>query len=981
MNDHALVFTDVVGSTALVERLGDPDAARLWAEHDRRARELLARHRGREIDRADGVFALFADPADAARYALAYHDALQPLALRARCSVHVGAVTLRDNRPEDVARGAKPIEVDGRAKPLGARVMSLAGGGQTLLTAAARQALRDTLPPGCVVKSHGHYRLKGIDTPIEVFELGLGERAAFDPPADAEKAYRVVRQGDLWIPLREVRHNLPAERDEFVDRRTEVRHLSERLDAGARLITVLGPGGTGKTRFVSRHGWSRLGDWPGGIYFCDLSESRSREGIVSAVAVALDAPLSAKDPTQQIGHAIAGRGRCLIILDNFEQVVQHAGDTLGPWLDRATEAAFVVTSRERLNLRGEEVLALEPLPVGEDAIELFVHRARSHSPGFVLHDSDRPTIERIVELLDGLPLAIELAAARVRLLAPAQLLERLHARFQLLSGARSHAARQATLRATIDWSWQLLTPWEQAALAQCSVFEGGFTLEAAEATLDLAAWPDAPPVIDVVQALIDKSLLRRGSRVKHGPRDEPVFGAYISIREFAAEQLDALGATARAAVELRHARFYAAFGSDAAIDALYLHGGTERRLALARDLDNLVIACERALARNDATHAMPLYRTIAEVVQRQGPFALSDRLGARVLAQPSLTPPQRAAALFQRGFALLRMGRLDDARVLLNQGLALARECGSSYIEGRVLSALSWLAEVQGQTERAVHLAEAVLAVHRSGGHRRTEGSAMTSMAYFEHQLGHVAQSKSLYEAALALHRELGNRYDECGTLWRYGVMNAEQGRLPEAQALFEQALQIATELQDRVIEGEVLTNLAVLHNELQLPEQATLYYRRALTLHREVGNRRWEACVLGELAKLDAAQGHIEEALRTTEQALSIAREIGDRQVEGAELSNLGEMLARVGRIDDARRALRDSAAVLRPIGARIYLGEALCARAELEHRCGDRAAAAAAYTEAQTVASAMHLEPASDLQRRIDAIGRLLDGPDAPA
>src|SRR5262245_24784264 len=168
MSEHALVFTDVVDSTALVERLGDQRAAALWAEHDRHARELLARCDGREIDRSDGFFALFESAADAARYALAYHDALARLEMRARCGVHVGAVTLRHNRPEDVVRGAKPVEVEGRAKPLAARVMSLAGGGQTLLTNAASDALTGRLPPGAELRSHGHYRLKGIEAPIEV---------------------------------------------------------------------------------------------------------------------------------------------------------------------------------------------------------------------------------------------------------------------------------------------------------------------------------------------------------------------------------------------------------------------------------------------------------------------------------------------------------------------------------------------------------------------------------------------------------------------------------------------------------------------------------------------------------------------------------------------------------------------------------------------------------------------------------------------
>jgi predicted ATPase len=331
---------------------------------------------------------------------------------------------------------------------------------------------------------------------------------------------------------------------------------------GTRLLTVLGPGGTGKTRVVRRYGRTWLGDWPGGVYFCDLSEARSPDGIFFAVASSLDVALGKDDPAVQLGHAIAGRGRSLVILDNFEQVVQHAQGTLGHWLDRAPDASFVVTSRERLHLRGEEIFPIEPLHLERDAIELFVTRARAQRPDFVLSDANRAAVGEVVRLLDGLPLAIELAAARVQLFSPAQLVERMRDRFALLAGARGTAARQATMHAAIDWSWELLAPWEQAAFAQCSIFDGGFTLEAAEAVLDLASWPQAPPAMDVVQALSDKSLLRIWVPAEQSRYEieETYFGMYMTIHEYAAEKLEAAGQAAHRAAEQRHGRYFATFG-------------------------------------------------------------------------------------------------------------------------------------------------------------------------------------------------------------------------------------------------------------------------------------------------------------------------------------------------------------------------------------------------------------------------------------
>ena len=231
--------------------------------------------------------------------------------------------------------------------------MSLARGGQTLLTPTARDALADAIPAGAALSSHGHYRLKGIEEPVEMFELGAGDASSFEPPADAAKAYRVVRAGELWLPVRDIRHNLPAERDAFVGRIAELRALAERLDGGARLVTVLGPGGHGQDAACRAatpgHGWAT------GPAACTSATCRKRaRSTRSTIAVGRGAGSAARArrPGVQLGHAIAGRGRCLVILDNFEQVVEHAAATVGGWLDRAPDAAFIVTSRERLHVRG-----------------------------------------------------------------------------------------------------------------------------------------------------------------------------------------------------------------------------------------------------------------------------------------------------------------------------------------------------------------------------------------------------------------------------------------------------------------------------------------------------------------------------------------------------------------------------------------------------------------------------------------------------
>jgi predicted ATPase len=402
--------------------------------------------------------------------------------------------------------------------------MSVARGGQVLLSPDARQALGDDGPR---LQSHGHWRLKGIDAPIELFEA-RGAGGTFDPPPDGDKAYRVVRKGQVWLPVREIRHSLPAERDAFVGRDDALARLAHSLHGGARLVSVLGIGGIGKTRLVTRYGWHWLGEFPGGVWFCDLAPARGLDGIVNAVAQGLDVPLGRDEPVAQLANAIVGRGRCLVILDNFEQVARHAGETLGPWLDAAAEARFVVTTREVLGLAGEEVLALPPLPPA-DGVTLFVQRAETVRPDFRPQAEDHAATAQLVALLDGLPLAIELAAARVRVMPPGMLLSRMSERFKLLASKGGRRDRQATLRATFDWSWDLLSATEKAALAQLSVFEGGFDLDAADAVLDLAGIDDASWIVDLVHALVDKSFVRA--------RDGGRFDLLVSVQAYAAEHL------------------------------------------------------------------------------------------------------------------------------------------------------------------------------------------------------------------------------------------------------------------------------------------------------------------------------------------------------------------------------------------------------------------------------------------------------------
>ena len=973
----ALLFTDIVDSTLTTQRMGDGPALALWTEHDRRARDLLRRHHGREIDRADGFLLLFDFAVDAARHVLGYHAALSELGLAARAGLHLGSVVLRRASAEDVALGAKPIEVEGLAKPLAARVMAMARGGQTLLSAAARQALAGGgLDPSAQMRSHGHYRLKGIDEPVEVFELGVVPHCSFTPPTDADKSYRVVHMGDLWQPVRQIPRHLPAERDTFVGRSGDLQAIERHFDAGARLVTLLGQGGIGKTRLAVRYGHAWIGDWPGGVWFCDLSEASTLDGIHYAAGRALGVRLGAGDEPERLAEAIAGHGRCLVVLDNFEQVAQHGAATVGRWLDGAPEAAFLVTSRERLNLAGEVVQLVDPLPPDGPAIELFVVRARVHRPDLVLDNEQRAVVAEVTSLLDGLPLAVELAAARTAVLSPAQLLLRLRDRFNLLA-ARGGTGRQATMRATIDWSWQLLTAWEQSALEQCSVFEGGFTLAAAEAVVDLAPWPDAPPVIDVVQALVEKSLLRRWVPQPAPPRhelDEPFFGMYLSIHDYAVEKRRQRGADAERALDERHGRYFAAFGSDAAIEALASHGGIQRQHALRCELDNLLAACRRAMTRGDGEVAVACYRAAWEVLALQGPFGVPVTLGAEVVAMKGLDVQLAETARITLSEALVRVGAAEGMETAFAAALDRVRAVGDRRLEGRILNRLGNICLWEGRHGEAHAHYAAALVCFREVRSRLLEARMLGNLAIVHHEQGRPAEALAHYEAALAIEREIGSRRDEAITLCNLADLLGTQGRIEPARATFAAALALLHELGDRDTEAVTLGQLGNFELEQGLVDEALATLRAALALTREIGNRRIQAYTLRNLGEALLEHGDAEGARDAFEQALATLRLVPNRRVEAHAISGLAALALRQGRTAEAAAGLADAEATLRELGDQPLLAELLCIRGLVELARADRAAARAALAEAEQIATELNAGAGSGLGRRIERVRQTL-------
>ncbi|HKX43037.1 MAG TPA: tetratricopeptide repeat protein [Burkholderiaceae bacterium] len=955
---HALLITDVVDSTRLTQELGDAAMADLWARHDRAARDLLPNWRGREIDKTDGMLLLFDSVGDAVGYALAYQRAIAALALpfKARAGLHVGPVHLRANPPDDVARGAKPLQVDGIALAIAARVMSVALGGQTLLSASARGALGDV--PERVV-SHGHWRLQGLADPIELFEIGA-EQAPFTAPPDAPKAYRVVRQGELWLPLAQIKHSLPAERDRFVGRREPLLDLAGKFEGGARLVSVLGMGGTGKTRLVTRFAWTWLGDFPGGVWFCDLSQARTLDGICFAVAQGLDVPLGQTDPVVQLAHAIAGRGRCLLILDNFEQVARHAEPTLGHWLDRAPQAQFVVTTREVLGIAGEQALMLDPLPA-DDATTLFLRRAEAARHAFRPDASDMAAIRQLVKVLDGLPLAIELAAARVRVMAPGALLARMNERFDILLSRAGRRDRQATLRAAFDWSWELLSGVERAALAKLSVFEGGFTAESAEAVLELPTSLETPATIDVVQWLVDKSFVRQ--------IEDERFDLLESVREYAAEHLrtegrfEGSGPACRAAAESRHWAHFSGFD--------------ERAAAAHRcvEVNNLVAACRRATAGDAVGAAVATLVGAWAGLRLSGPFRVAVDLAQQVDALTGLDAAQRALVCWVRGSALDMMGNTAGAKAQFDRGLAESQ--GDPRTRARLLQAIGTHQTQTGHHDAAAESLRDALQQALDIADRSMQAFVLNGLGRLLDQQGRLQEARQRYDSALALARELGDRRLEGGLLGNLGGLEYDRGNLEAARGLYEQALAMARDVGDRRWEGNARCNLGLIKQEQGHDDDALAEFETALALARGIGHVRLEYTVLCNLGITLSALGRLDDARNHLDNAVGAAHQAADRRSEGQFRGYLAVVLARLEQWDAARACLAIGEQLLVEAADPLSHALVLCQRAEVEMLADQPQAARAAIELARGMAARLEAGPGSELGRRLSAFDTLTAPP----
>ncbi len=738
--------------------------------------------------------------------------------------------------------------------------------------------------------------------------------------------------------------NLTPRVSSFVGRVAELADLHQLLRQGSRLVTLLGPGGTGKTRLAQQLAGQLVGHYSkggdkgpkGGVWFCDLTEARDVDGVCHAVAKALGVPLGRGDAVTQLSHAIAARGEVLLVLDNFEQVVALAAETVEPWLQRATEARLIVTSRELLKVAGESVFEVPPLrtpqpgeaPRSSEAVQLFFERARAVRPTWEPTPAEEQAVAEIVQQLDGLPLAIELAAGRVGVLSPTQLVQRLPRRFELLSTPAPASERQTTLKGAIDWSWNMLVPEERVGLAQLSVFRGGFTAEAAEAVVDLTGTSGASDALSMLLTLRSKSLVR--SYYAPGSSGENRYGLFESIREYAGEKLAASAPLAAGARE-RHARFYVALGGRLSAGA---EGSASLLDALELERENLNAVFQRAV-EGASTGSRALRATLAldPLLALRGPFRVHlMMLEAALEKLGGDDPVLRALGLEARARAFTARGRIPEAFADASEMLQLAARAGQSEVEGRAMSYLGTLERLRGNAKEARRWYDVALQRHRAVADRRMEGRTLSNLGTMLDDLGQTEQALQVWTQALEVHREVGDRRYEGTTLSNLGVQQQNQGLFSAARDNYLQALAIHRELGNHVSEGIAHINLGDLNRDLEHAPQALRHYQSALAILRESGARTFEGLALASLGSYYQEQGNLEEAVARYREASRVLREVGDKRYEGLTLAALAAALAGLQTMNEAEQLLEQATQELNETGDLNFLDALDVYRAHVE-------------------------------------------------
>jgi len=769
------LFTDVEGSTHLLHQLGAKGYAEALAEHRRLIREACASHDGVEVDtQGDAFFFAFPTAPGALAAAGETTEALASGQVQVRVGLHTGTPLLTDEGyvGGDVHRAA--------------RIAAAGHGGQVLVSSSTAALIEpsNSLLQGASLTDLGEHRLKDLSAPERVYQLGAGDFPAL------KSLFRT---------------NLPVPATPFLGREQELSEVVELLSSeDTRLLTLTGPGGTGKTRLALQAAAEASDAFPDGIWWVPLAPLRDPTLVLETAAQVVGSK-------NGLAEHISDKAM-LCLFDNFEQVVE-AGAELAELLSACPNLDVLVTSRERLRVAGEQTYPVPPL-AESDGEALFVARARAVDPSFTSSEE----VSELCARLDELPLALELAAARTALFSPKQLLERLSQRLDLLKGERDADPRQQTLRATIEWSYDLLSEEEQRLFARLAVFAGGCTYESAEKVCN------ADP--DTLQSLLDKSLLRKRDS-KAGPR----YWMLETIREYAAEKLEESGEAAD--LRRRHAAFFLALAEEA---EPHLRGSPKDWLdRLEEEHNNLRAAIDLLGASGETELALRLGGALARFWSIRGHNA--EGLSRLEYALRADERPTAARAKALNGAAMMAVD-CATMRLLAEEGLALHRALDDAWGTAYSLLLLGLAATEDSDFEQALQLTDESVGRFRELGDDHYTLLATDNLAWICKELGDRERARTLHEDVVRRARATANERMEAAALGGLASIIGDEGRPEEALAMLRESIRIWYDLGElHMIARDLLRFARVLALEGRA-ETAARLLSSSEALHEEIGVR-----------------------------------------------------------------------------------------------------------------------------------------------
>jgi predicted ATPase/class 3 adenylate cyclase/DNA-binding CsgD family transcriptional regulator len=881
-----LLFTDIEGSTHLLQQVGERYASVLGECRDL-LRTAFSKHHGHEVDtQGDAFFVAFARASEAisagvdAQRALTTYSWPEGVVVRVRMGVHTG-------EPSLVSEGYVGLDVHHAA-----RIMSVGHGDQVLLSQTTCELVKHDLPDGVSLQDLGEHRLKDLQRPSHLYQLVIADLPADFPPLKT---------------LDKSPNNLPVQPTSLIGREKEVTALLNLLQREeVRLVTLTGPGGTGKTRLGLQVAAELIDLFPDGVYFVNLAPISDPELVGPTLAQTLDVKEIAGQSLLDLLKASLRWKHLLLLLDNFEQVA-GAAVFVADLLATCSLLKVIVTSRAALHIRVEQEFAVPPLVVPDpkrlpdlmalsqyEAVALFIQRAQAVKPEFQVTNANAPSVAEICVRLDGLPLAIELAAARVKLFPPQALLARLEQRLQVLtSGARDAPARQQSLRNTIEWSYKLLDAQEQRLFRRLSVFVGSCTLQAIEAVCAaLDKSNGAGQVLDGVLSLIDKSLLQQTEQ----EGDEPRLVLLETIREYGLEVLAA--SEEMETTRQAHALYYLTLAEEAEPEL----GGPQQAVwldRLEREYDNLRSALRWFLERGEVVHGSELALRQAGALRRfwevrghwsEGWNFLEQALaGSKGVAVPVQLKALKAAA----HLAFVRSDN-DRAEALSEECLARCRELGDTAGMALSLRLLGSIALSKCNLIVAYSRTEESLALFREVGDKEGTAWSLNNLASIVSQQGEYARAISLKEEALALFEALGNIEGIAFSLFSLAwVLFISEGDPAKVHTLLEEGLALCRKVGHKdgiVIALRLLGGVFLQQGDTV---KARTLLEEGVALSREIGYRHGTAESLFVLGKVAAYHGDYAAAHAFYEESLYLGREVGDNLSIAFYLEGLADVVA----------------------------------------------------------------------------------------